>query len=81
MRASNPSPVFVKPLDCHRLFLRFSNQEERIFDVSPYLEHKYFAALNNPVIFRTAKTNGLTVEWMGDIDICPDELYENSRPV
>ncbi|HCM25077.1 MAG TPA: DUF2442 domain-containing protein [Treponema sp.] len=80
-RVSSPSPVFVKALENYRLFLRFDNQEERIFDVTPYLKDTFFASLANPVIFNTVKTNGLTVEWMGNIDICPDELYENSKPL
>jgi hypothetical protein len=80
MRTSSPSPVSVKVLSDYRLFLCFDNQEKRIFDASPYLKHEYFASLKNPVVFGTAKTNGLTVEWLGEIDICPDELYENSMP-
>jgi hypothetical protein len=72
------SPVYVKPLDDYRLLLIFDNKEERIFDVKPYLEDSYFSSLKNKVIFKTVKTNQLTVEWMGNIDICPDELYYNS---
>lgn len=74
----SPSPIYVKPLDDYMLLLRFDNEEERIFDVKPYLEDKYFAPLKNTAIFRTVKTNQLTIEWMGNIDICPDELYFNS---
>jgi len=81
MRVSNPSPIFVKPLDGFRLFLRFDNNEERVFDATVYLEDAYFKPLANPLVFRTVKTNGLTVEWMGGIDICPDELYENSKAI
>ena len=72
------SPVYVKPLDDYRLLLRFDNKEERIFDVKPYLEDNYFSPLKSKAIFRTVKTNQLTVEWIGNIDICPDELYYNS---
>ena len=72
------SPVYVKPLDDYRLLLRFENKEERIFDVKPYLKDNYFSPLRSKAIFRTVKTNQLTVEWIGNIDICPDELYYNS---
>ena len=75
---NSPTPIYVKALDNYELFLRFNNGEEKIFDVKPYLEDKYFAALKNIIIFRTVKLNSLTVEWMGEIDICPDELYFNS---
>jgi hypothetical protein len=72
------SPVYVKPLDDYKLLLRFDNKEERIFDVKPYLKDNYFSSLKNKAIFKTVKTNQLTVEWIGNIDICPDELYYNS---
>jgi hypothetical protein len=78
---NNPSPIDVKPIDDYKLILHFENGEERIFDVKPYLEDKYFAPLKNRAIFRTVKTNSLTVEWIGNIDICPDELYYNSKEI
>jgi hypothetical protein len=81
MQVPSPSPIFVKPLGSHRLFLRFDNHEERVFDVTSYLDDSFFEPLSNPVVFDTVKTNGLTIEWMGGIDICPDELYENSKPL
>lgn len=79
IRASAPSPVWVRPEADHRLRLRFENGEERLFDVSPYLEDDYFSSLRSPAVFSTVRINRLTVEWMGGIDICPDELYGNSR--
>ena len=72
------SPVYVKPLDDYKLLLRFDNKEERIFDVKPYLEDNYFSPLKSKAIFETVRTNQLTIEWIGNIDICPDELYYNS---
>ena len=72
------SPVYVEPLDDYKLLLRFDNKEERIFDVKPYLEDNYFSSLKSKAIFKTVKTNQLTIEWIGNIDICPDELYYNS---
>ena len=74
----SPSPIYVKPLNDYKLLLRFDNEEERIFDVKPYLKDNYFAPLKNIAIFKTVKTNQLTIEWIGEIDICPDELYTNS---
>jgi len=74
-------PVEVKPLEQYLLLITFDNEERRIFDVAPYLDDQYFAPLRNPAVFQTARINPLTVEWAGGIDICPDELYYNSRPV
>lgn len=74
-------PIEVKPLQDYRLLITFDNKEQRIFDVTPYLSDSFFAPLRNLAIFQTAKINPLTVEWAGGIDICPDELYYNSKPV
>jgi len=74
-------PIEVKPLEQYRLLITFDNNEQRIFDVLPYLSDNYFAPLSNPTIFKTAKINLLTVEWACGIDICPDELYYNSELV
>ena len=72
------SPVYVKLLVDYKMLLRFDNKEERILDVKPYLEDSYFSLLKSKAIFKTVKTDQLTVEWIGNIDICPDELYYNS---
>ena len=74
-------PIEVKPLKQYRLLITFDNKERRIFDVAPYLNDSFFAPLRNPAIFQTAKINPITVEWVGGIDMCPDELYYNSQPV
>jgi len=74
-------PVEVKPLENYKLFLLFDNNEKRIFDVTPYLEDEFFAPLKNLVIFNSVKINPITVEWNGEIDICPDDLYYNSEPL
>jgi len=73
-------PIAVKPLPNHQLFITFDNGEKRLFDVSPYLTTPFFAPLKNPIVFQSARINPLTVEWNGEIDICPDELYYNSVP-
>ena len=41
------SVIKVKPLDDYKLFLKFENSEERIFDVNPYLEIGKFTELKN----------------------------------
>ena len=74
-------PIDVKPLDNYELLITFDNDESRIFNVTPYLDDDFFSSLRNPIIFQSAKENSLTVEWIGGVDICPDELYYNSNPI
>jgi hypothetical protein len=74
-------PIGVRPLEDYRLFITFDNGEERIFDVKPYLSDVFFAPLKNISVFNTVKINPLSVEWMNDIDIAPEELYLDSIAV
>ena len=72
------SPIGVKPLEKYKLLITFDNNEQRIFDLEPYLNDSFFAPLRNPLIFNSVKVNHISVEWPGGIDMCPDELYYNS---
>ncbi len=71
-------PVAVEATDDFKLLIVFDNNEKRVFDVKPYFSDPFFTPLSNPDVFKTVKLNQLTVEWLGDIDICPDELYRYS---
>lgn len=74
-------PLKVEALSDYNLLITFDNQEQRIFDVKPYLDDVYFAPLRDLVVFKSVKVNAISIEWNGDIDICPDELYYNSKRV
>lgn len=71
----------VKPLPDYKLFLEFETGEQRIFDVTPYLEKGVFAQLKDLERFNLAIACYGTVEWPGDIDISPETLYRRSIPV
>ncbi|MDR1699878.1 MAG: DUF2442 domain-containing protein [Lachnoclostridium sp.] len=73
-------PVDVKPLKNYQLQITFDNNEVRLFDVKPYLNDEYFAPLRNISIFESVKIHPISLGWVGDIDMCPDELYYNSVP-
>ncbi len=50
---------------------------KKVFDVKPYLSHNAF----NKVLFNTVKIDGLSISWLNGADICPDELYNNSKSI
>ncbi len=76
-----PTAIEVKPCDNYELIIKFNNDETRLFDVKKLLEYPAFKPLKEKAIFETVHTNGITIEWQNDIDICPDELYYNSKLV
>lgn len=66
----------VKPLEGYKLLLIFENAEERIFDVSPYLNIGKFSELKDSSLFNTVKVKFDTIEWSNGLDLDPELLYK-----
>lgn len=77
----NPRVASVKTLEGYKLLLTFTNGEERIFDMAPFLEIGIFKELKEISNFRTAKVFLGTVQWNKEQDICPYSSYLYSVPV
>ncbi len=73
-----PAITRVKPLDDYKLLLRFANGEEKVFDVSPYLNVGKFAELRDISLFRSVVVKFDSIEWANHLDIDPEFLYEKS---
>ena len=76
-----PKAIDVKILNDYELKIIFDNNEQRIFYVKPYFKFKIFKELKNLEKFKKVKISGLSIEWENGADICPDELYNNSRKI
>ena len=74
-----PKAISVKPMENYTLLVEFNNGEKRIFDVKPYLKFKAFEEIKDKDVFKSVKIAGLSIEWDNGADICPDELYNNSK--
>jgi len=77
----NPVVQSVKPLADYQIELRFDNGEIRVLDMSSYLDFGIFAELRDEELFKTVRVCFDSVEWQNGADLCPEALYENSRPV
>jgi len=73
-----PAVKRVKPLDGYRLLLGFANGEEKVFDVSPYLNVGKFAELRDISLFRSVAVKFDSIEWANHLDLDPELLYERS---
>ena len=62
------------------LILLFNNNEKRLYDFKPNLDHKYYSSLKEKHIFNTAKVIDGEITWITGQDFCPHTLYENSVP-
>jgi hypothetical protein len=75
-----PSVKSVKSLEDYKLILRFSNGEEKVFDMSPYLGRGKFSELRDPSLFSSVAVKYDSIEWANHLDIDPEFLYEKSVP-
>lgn len=73
------SVISVKPLDDYRLFLEFENNEQKVFDVKPYLEIGKFKELKDERLFRSVKVKFDSIEWDNMLDLDPELLYQKGH--
>ena len=76
-----PQLKTVEPLKDYKLVLRYSNGECRIYDVSGLFNNSLNNALKSRTVFETVRIVGCGIEWSNGVDVCPDELYNNSTAV
>ena len=69
----------VIPNDDFTLLLTFENNEQKSFDLKPYLNFGVFKQLADIDTFKTARLSFDTVEWDGEIDIDPEILYSEGK--
>lgn len=70
--------IAVKALPNYCLLVTFETNEQKRFDMKPYLSATVFQPLKNPSFFKLARVNYGTVTWPNEIDIAPETLYELS---
>lgn len=61
------------------LDIKFDNGERKFFDVKPYIQGEWYGKLNDVAYFKSVAVDGFTVVWPDGQDICPNELYVNSK--
>ncbi len=69
----------VKALDDYFLLLKFENNEEKLFDVKPYLDFGKFQELKDRKLFDSVKISFDTIEWDNHLDLDPELLYQKSH--
>ncbi len=76
----NPRVRDVHSTDNFILKIVFDNDEERLFDVKPYLDKGLFIQLRDLRIFNSVKPFLGSIQWSNGLDLCPDTLYLDSKP-
>ena len=66
----------VKPLARYKLSLRFDNDVSGIVDLGEMAGRGVFEAWQRDGLFENVRVTEFgTLEWPGEIDLCPDALY------
>ena len=77
----NPYVNKVKSIENHCLKLWFDNEEQKIFDLKPYLNKGIFSQLKNISLFTSARVVAGSVEWANGLDLSYDTLYLESLTI
>ncbi|MEE9354879.1 MAG: DUF2442 domain-containing protein [Methylococcaceae bacterium] len=71
----------VRPLAGYKLLIKFENDENKIFDVTPYLEIGKFSELKDISLFNSVSVSFDSIEWANHLDLDPELLYYKSEIV
>ena len=73
-----PNPIEIKVLENYKIWIKFKNGEEKIFDIKKYVDQKFYQKLKDKKYFEKVKIAGNTIEWENGEDIAPENLYYDS---
>lgn len=79
MNKMSPKVIEVKALDDFKLLLKFETNEQKIFDVYPYLKYEVFKPLNQLDEFKDVYIDFGTVCWRCGANLSRDTLYLKSN--
>jgi hypothetical protein len=77
----SPNIKEASVLNDHKLLIKFVNDEEKIFDMEPYLDYPVFKSLKNLREFNDFMIEDGTIEWKCGADLSQDTFYIESLPV
>ena len=76
----NPKVIEAKAIEANKLFLIFNNQEQRIFDITPFLDKGIFRELKIENYFQSVCVVNGSVQWPHEQDLSYDTLFLLSKP-
>ena len=74
----DPRVKSVKPGKDYTLHVWFTNGEEGVLDMKPYLDKGIFRELRDLPMFNSVRPFLGTVQWANEADLCPDTVYLDS---
>ena len=72
----NPTVINVNPKNDYKLAITFDNGEQKIFDVTPFLDKGIFTELKSVDYFKKVKVAFGAIQWPNEQDFSKDTLYQ-----
>lgn len=73
-----PKITGLEVLDDYKLSLKFDNNENRIFDVKPYLIYDEFQIISDYDEFKKVSVDSGTIRWDSGPDLSMNTVYNQS---
>lgn len=75
-----PNPIDVKAIENYCIYIKFEDGKEKIYDMSYLINNnKMYSKLKDYDYFKKVRVAGETVEWPNGEDVCPENLYNDSK--
>ena len=75
-----PDILKVEALEDYSIKILFETKEEKIYDMKKLIkEEPFYKKLKSMEYFKKVKPRGETIEWENGEDVCPEDLYYNSK--
>ena len=68
----------AEAIDNTRVRVSFDTGETGIFDCSPYMRENYWNCLKSPAYFKQVRAEYGMLCWPNDIDIAPEDVWEDA---
>lgn len=77
-----PNVIKVKALDDYLLEITFERKEIKIFNMKKLIDNiDFYKKLKDKEYFKNVKPCNETVIWENGEDVCPEDLYYNSKAI
>ena len=76
-----PRPIEVRALKNFFIYIKFSNHEEKIYDMKKNFKYPFYKKIQDIDNFKRIKISGINIEWDSGEDIAPENLYNDSKPL
>ncbi|MGZ4976906.1 MAG: DUF2442 domain-containing protein [Methylobacter sp.] len=80
-KAMYPSVKTVIPKDDYLLDISFSNGENGVLDMKPYLDFGVFSRIKDYQSFEKVVVAFDTIEWEAGVDLDPEFVYDKCQKV